>query len=140
MLFLSARMLNGVTDVNTFSYTDSVAMSEGDSGSVYFVLLDASKDVREQGYNPSGRRYVPAPDSMLVVTFENPREERVITRPATQAFPTADGSIWEVQLLPSDTLRGTIRMSLTLTEGSKVTRGVVDAALSVRGLDGMTRC
>lgn len=140
MLLLSARMLNGVADVNTFSYTDSVAMSEGDSGSVYFILLDNSKDLKERGFNPAGRRYVPSSDATLIVTFDNAQSDRVITRPAIQPFPLDDRSIWQVQILPGDTLRGTVRMRLTLNEGTKVTNGVVDGALSVRGLDGMTRC
>lgn len=140
MLLLSARMLNGVADANTFEYTDSVALSEGDSGLVYFIILDASKDRKESGFSPAGRRYIPLASATMTVTLENADPARVVSRPAMQPFMADDRSIWAFQLLPTDTIRGTVRMKIVLNEGGKTTSGVLDAAFSVRGLDGMTRC
>ncbi len=135
---LSVRMLDSVSGVNNFNYANSVGMTEGDSPTVYFQLIDASQDRADQGFVPSGRRYVPASGATVSVLFGNVDDARKVSKSATQPY-AGDPSIWSITLLPTDTIRGTVNMVVTLTEGLKVTKGVLQQALSVEALDGMTR-
>lgn len=130
-MLLSARILKDVAGVNSFEYTNTVGeMTEGDSQTLYIQLIDASLDTPGQGFNPNGRRYVPASGATLSLVFGNIDDAKKVMRAATQPFP-GDLSIWSVSILSTDKLRGTVSLSLTLTEGVKVTRGRIANALSV---------
>jgi hypothetical protein len=52
-----------------------------------------------------------------------------VTRFASQPF-AQDTSIWALQMQPTDKIRGTSDLILTLTESTKVTRGRVSSAIS----------
>lgn len=119
-------MLNAVANVNTFEYVDSVDFTEGDGPLIYFQLIDKTLD---KGLRPAGRRYVPAAGATLEVVVHSIDDAKKVTRFATQPFST-DGSIWAVQLLPTDVVRGTCAFKLTLTEGGVVRRGHMDAAVN----------
>lgn len=129
-MLLSARLLNNAVSVNSFEQVPRLVFGEGDAPAVFFQLIDKTLDRHEQGYVPAGRRYVPAVDATLSVILDNLDDARKVTRAASQPF-AQDPSIWKVQLLSTDTVRGTINLKLTLTEGSVVTHGFVPAAIGV---------
>lgn len=135
---LSARILENVTGVNAFSYANQASFTEGDTPTIYFQLIDMSQDRADAGFVPAGRRYMPANGTTLMVTLDHIDAARKTVRAATQPFLT-DPSIWALTLLSTDKLRGTINMKLVLTEAGKTTQGLLQAALLVDGLDGMTR-
>jgi len=127
---LSCRLLTDCNNVNSWHYTNVVEFAEGDTATVYIQLLDESVHSADEGYVPPGRRYVPASGATLSVIMQSLDITRNITRFATQPFPL-DGSIWSFNVLPTDGVRGTIDLILILTEGTKITRGTLKAAIAV---------
>jgi hypothetical protein len=121
-MLLSCRMLQNVVDVNTFEYDTQVAFTQGDGPTIYFQLIDANKDRVEAGFNPSGRRYMPAAGATLSVVVDSLDDAKKITRTAVQPFAT-DPSIWSLTFMANDAIRGTTTLRLTLTESAKITRG-----------------
>jgi hypothetical protein len=117
-MLLSCRFLNDVAGVNTFQYASQVEVAAGDGQTVYFQLIDASLDRPDQGFSPSGRRYMPASSSTLLVTLANVDDAKKLVRTATQPFPQ-DPSIWSIPLLSTDPLKGTVFMQAVLTEPSR---------------------
>jgi hypothetical protein len=135
-MLLSFRFLNGVANVNVFDVASSIEIAQGDTQDLYVQLIDASLDRIDQGFNPSGRRYMPATGATMNVTFTNtdtgpsitgdfalsprinPSVQNKFTRAAVQPFP-GDSSIWKVSLLASDPLNGTVQMKVVLTEPSR---------------------
>jgi hypothetical protein len=128
-MLLSARMLDQVGSVNIFSYVEQFQFTEGDAFRVYFQLTDAATDRATQGFNPSGRRYMPVSGATLQITLDNIDDAKKVTRAAVQAFPTSDPSIWYLDILSTDAVRGTVNMLLQLTEAGKVLRGRLNNAL-----------
>lgn len=137
-MLLSARMLDSVSDANNYQYLESIRITEGDTATLYFQLVDMNKDRIEQGFVPAGRRFVPSPGSTLSVTFDSIDNARKVTRSAIQPFPE-DPSIWSVGIISTDPLRGTVNMRLAMTQSGVVTNGLLQNALGVVALDGMTR-
>lgn len=134
---LSVRPLNGTTDVNTFEYVSEVGFTQGDVVRFFFQLVDVSKDTALQQYKPAGRRYVPAVGATLQVSLLNQDEDKAIAdRVCVQPF-VGDASIWYVDIAAADAVLGTVSMTLKLTEGSKVTRGRVNAVLDVHSIVGV---
>ena len=132
-MLLSAKLLDSVASVNLFQNVKQIRCFEGDAPCLYFMLIDRNLDRPEEGYSPAGRRYIPAAGATLSVVLDNLDDARKVTRAATQPYPQ-DPSMWAVQLLTTDTPRGTVNFKLTLTEpGSpvKITRGIVLAALCI---------
>lgn len=127
-MILSARMLFNVSSVNSFEYTNSFEFTEGDAPTIYIQLIDKSLDLFERGYYPTGRRYIPATGAILECTLHNIDDSKKVIRFATQPF-IQDGSIWSIGLLPTDKIKGTADLLLTLTEGTKITRGRVSTAI-----------
>lgn len=121
-MLLSARILTDVTGVNSFGHAQQAVFTEGDGPNIYFQLIDQSLDRSEQGFNPPGRRYVPASGATLECILHNLDDAKKVQRFASQPF-TQDPSIWVLTLLSTDKVRGTVDLLLTLTEGTKVTRG-----------------
>jgi hypothetical protein len=131
---LSARMLTDVNGVNSFEYANQVECVEGDGPLVSFQLIDVTVDRATDGFVPGGRRYIPAVGATLSVVIDSLNDSTKITRSATQPFAT-DSSIWQVQLMSTDPIRGTATMRLTLTEGIKITRGNVFNSLMIQPKD-----
>lgn len=129
-MLLSARFLQDVQGVNSWEPSSSLQWTEGDQLDMYFQLIDASLDRPEQGFYPSGRRYVPATGATLSCVIENIDDAKKITRLASQPFVN-DGSIWKLSILGTDRIRGTPQMRITLTEGTKVTRGCIKLGLKI---------
>ena len=129
---LSCRLLDGVGGVNIFEYAPgSLEFSQGDSPTVYIQLVDASKDRPEQGFNPAGRRFVPASGATLQVVMDSLDLAKRVVRSATQPFP-GDGSIWSFPVMSTDPIAaGTVDLVLLLVEGVVQTRGTLRAALLV---------
>lgn len=132
-MLLSARFLNDVANVNSFEHADVAEFTEGDASSIYFQLIDSSLDKSIDGYIPAGRRYVPAAGATLQVTVESLDDSKEIVRFATQPF-AQDGSIWKLDFLTSDKIRGTANLRLKLTESGVVKSGLVKSGLRISSL------
>jgi len=129
-MHLSARVLKDVQSVNSFEADTELSWTEGDTLDIHLQLIDVSLDRALQGFQPEGRRYVPNAGATLSCVIENIDDAKKITRLASQPFAN-DGSIWRLSILATDVIRGTPQLRLTLTEGTKVTRGLVRLALKI---------
>lgn len=132
-MLLSARFLNDVANVNSFEYADEAQFTEGDPASVYFQLIDSSLDKPVQGFVPAGRRYMPPSGATLQCTVESLDNAKTIVRLATQPFAN-DPSIWKLDFLSSDKIRGTANILLKLTEGSVIRQGRIKDVLRIHSL------
>jgi hypothetical protein len=130
-MLLSARMLNGYADINTFDYAQVHQMTKGEQSAVYFQLVDISKNPSTQYFFPSGLRYAPQAGATLQCVLASIDNAKGVTRYAAQASPTLDASIWKLTILPTDQIAGTYALQLTLTEGAMVRKGVLQQALQV---------
>jgi hypothetical protein len=137
-MLLSARLLKDVNGANSFEATDEISWTEGDQLDLYFMLVDASLDLSNQGFYPPGRRYIPAAGAILSVRLDNVDANMQVRRMASQPFPL-DGSIWKVSILSSDHIRGTPQMWLNLIEGTRTTSGLVQMGLHVHPGDNLGR-
>jgi len=129
-MLLSARMLDSVGSVNIFEYVDQVSFMEGDTVDLFFQLIDLSKDKAINQFKPAGRRYIPVAGATMSVVLDNIDDDIKVTRVATQPF-AGDPSIWKVSVLASDKIRGTVALSITLTESGVVKRGRVETAVAI---------
>jgi hypothetical protein len=120
-MLLSARLLSGVTDVNTFEVVTTLEMTQGDQQDVYFQLIDASV---QKFASPKGRRYIPPSGASLRVTVQSLDSNQTLVGSATQPF-SGDLSIWKFRWpLPPyqnadydpDSVVGTFALKLVLTE------------------------
>ncbi len=132
-MLLSARMLVDVASVNNYQPTDTVRLTEDDTVDVYFQIIDKALDLPNQGFWPAGRRFMPTLGATLQVVAQSIDGAKTLTRFASQPY-TQDPSIWRLSILASDHVKGTYAFQLTLTEGGRVTRGVVQQAISVESL------
>lgn len=117
-MLLSIRFLLDVGSVNIYSYTQQIEISAGDTQDLYFQIVDLSVDRAEQGFNPPGRRYMPAANSTLQLELLSVDCNKQVFRTATQPFPQ-DPSIWKVTILGTDPLQGTVVMKLKLQEPTR---------------------
>lgn len=124
-------MLSAVNTVNDWDYADEVAFTEGDTARIYFQLIDVTKDKVAQQFKPAGRRYCPAVGATLQVVLDNINDGKKVTRTAVQPYATLDASIWYVDVLATDKVRGTVDLALQLTQSSVITYARVPAALAV---------
>lgn len=136
-MLLSARILNAVSGVNSFEIAESAQFSQGDTLTLYFQLLDASLDTSSKGFDPPGRRYIPATGATLQCTLTNIDDAKQVSRYATAAFPADDRSVWALSVLASDGISGTSDLVFKLTEGSIVTNGRLVAAVRATGVAGV---
>jgi hypothetical protein len=127
-MLLSCRLIQNASSVNDFDYVERFELTEGDTPSVYLQLVDLTVD---KDKDPPGRRYMPAAGAALQVTLDHLDDSKKIVRAATQPF-AQDPSIWKFDILLTDVVKGTVTLRLQLTEGSKVTRGSLRAALCVQ--------
>jgi hypothetical protein len=122
-MLLSCRMLNNVADVNTWEYVNQAEFTAGDAPTIYIQLIDLSKQKAEQGFNPAGKRFMPAAGATLTVLVDTLDDAKKVTRAATQPFSN-DPSIWALTFFPTDSIKGTATLRLTLIEpGPKTTKG-----------------
>lgn len=129
-MLLSARFLNDVANVNSFEYAQVGQFTKGEAASIYFQLIDESLDGALKGFQPAGRRYVPATGATLSVVVNSIDNAKKITRVATNPFPD-DRSIWKLDFLATDTISGTATLQLTLTEGLVIRKGLVKNGLRI---------
>ncbi len=122
-MLLSAKILDQVADVNHFHVVPVQKWYMGDTVTVYLQLVDLSQRPWGDSYRglPGGLRYVPAAGATLTAFLNLLDDSRKVTRALTQAFPTQDPSIWALAILPTDTLRGSPEVQLTLLEGVQQT-------------------
>lgn len=131
-MLLGARFMNDVASVNVFDWVQQVEMTEGDGPvTVTFQLIDKSVDREDLGWKPlaAGRRYVPASGATMQVILKNIADSKTLTKVATQPFPTTDPSIWQFQIAAADAVKGTVSLTIALTEGATVRRAMVPAAI-----------
>ena len=131
-MLLSARLFNDCQSVNSWENAAVIEFSQGDPTTAFFQLIDQSLDRAIDGFNPSGRRYVPATGATLKCVVESIDSAKAITRLATQPF-ASDPSIWSLGFIASDLIQGTCNLRLTLTEGSVVRSGIVKCAFRIHG-------
>lgn len=129
-MFLTCRFLRDVASVNSFEYATQVEFHQGDAQNIYFQLVDGSVDTVDKGYMPAGRRYMPNALATVQVTFKNVDDAKQFTRAATKPFPE-DTSIWLVQVLPTDPLRGTVSLKIVLGEPSRTLNALIQPALHI---------
>jgi hypothetical protein len=129
-MLLSCRFLNKVADVNTFSYTNQLNFTQGDTPTIYLQIVDASVDLPSEGFNPPYRRYMPQVGATLKITLDNLNTSKKVVRFATQPFPL-DPSIWSFPILSTDQIVGTVSVLLQLTEGGTVTNGTMIGGIGV---------
>lgn len=129
-MLLSARMLKDVANVNSYEYDSQISWTEGDTLTLYFQLVDAALDTNREGYQPGGRRFVPAAAATLQVVVDSIDDAKKVTRLATQPFAN-DGSIWALQIMATDKVRGSPQLRLTLTQSGVVTSGIVKSAIKI---------
>lgn len=122
-MLLSARMLTNYRDANCFDYTTQSNWTEGDTVTLYFQLVDKTRD------KPEGRRFIPATGASLSVVLESIDSAKEITRAASVV--TTDRSIWYVNILATDVIRGTSNLKLVLNETGTYTRGSLAAAVGI---------
>jgi hypothetical protein len=131
-MLLSLRPLDPVCNVNDFGIVTSWLLNAGSAPvTLYFQLIDASRETVIQGFNPPGFRYVPASGSILQVLIQNIDDRKKIYRIASQPFPLQDPSIWSIQLLASDKLVGCPDVLLNLTEFSTASLAAVTGDIAV---------
>ncbi|SRR5216684_3847123 len=130
-MLLSARPLENVIGVNDYEVVSTISFVEGDVVSLFFQLIDLVKDRPEQGFIPAGRRYMPVIGATLQITFDNIDDAKIVIKVATQPF-TQDASIWRVDVMATDTVKGTVNAKLLLTEGVVARRAVLPAVLRIR--------
>lgn len=118
-MLMSIRFLTDVGSVNIYDYIEQLEITAGDSQSIYFQLVDLAIDRSSAGFNPPGRRYMPAATATLAVTLLSVECGKQVLRAAIQPYPQ-DPSIWMVPILGSDPLQGTINMNMRLTEPSRI--------------------
>lgn len=127
---IAIRLLDDVQSVNSLELATEVSATAGDPLTINLQLVNTMR--LSWDMNSPVVRYMPAVGATLSVTFENLDASKRITKIASQPF-AQDGSIWRVDLMPQDTqkLRGTISLSYTLTEGTRVISGRLLAAILV---------
>ncbi len=127
-MMLGIRFLTEVADCNSYRMTGTPGWQEGDPCDFYFQLVDEGAD---GSFGPAGRRYMPEDEATLEVVFANLDGAKVVTRTAEQPFEE-DPSIWLVNILAADTIRGTPTMRVALTEDAVVRRVNVQGKIRVR--------
>lgn len=132
-MILSLRFLQDVGGVNNFQWANDLRIGAASPTTLYLQLIDASVFPEIKGYNPSGRRYMPAVGAILTVTFGDINDNQKISRFASQPF-AQDPSIWMVPILATDFLSmATIEVGLSLNESGTITTGCACGILRVIG-------
>lgn len=129
-MLLSARILKDVSSVNSFEIAEVAEFTEGSVTSVYFQLIDSSVNPASCGFNPTGRRFIPASGSTLQCVVQHVDDAIKITRFATNPYAD-DRSIWKLDFFSTDKIRGTCNLQVTLTEGVVTTTGLVKSVFRI---------
>lgn len=128
---LSLRLLDDVASVNSMEAVTELSVTSGDPQTVFVQLIDAVR--HRDDANAPAVRYMPAAGATMSLVFDNIDTAKKVTKVASQPFAT-DGSVWKVDLTTQDTakLSGTVSLVFTLTEGTRVVSGRLQAALLVK--------
>jgi hypothetical protein len=136
-MVLTLRALSSFSDINNYSFADSILFTPGDATTIYFQLVDPTRNVAYYGFNPVGLPYHPSPSAVLSVTINSINTAKVVTRFATIAS-VDDTSIWSMPLLATDPLGGSLTVNFTLTDGATVINGI--APVLIRGVSTNPGC
>ena len=131
---LGIQLLNIGATLNDFDKKSFVEFAQGETVDLIFQLVNLDK---------AGLRYIPASGCTVFVeiprfpeyfgTISNQRttSDFSVRRNAVQAFPD-DRSIWKLSLTANDTANMmSSNMRVTVTEGAKVSIGLLSQALKV---------
>lgn len=132
-MVLSIRTLTNFSDINSFSFAPAWDVMETDTPTLYFQLVDLAKNLAYYGFNPVGLPYHPSPTAVLSVTIQSIDDAKKIVRNASLVSAN-DTSIWSLDILTTDVLRGNASIQFTLTDGALVLHGYSAAALRVTPL------
>ena len=128
-MILSAQFLQDVGGVNNYTIVTQASFTHGDSANIYFQIIDSSVFKAVDGFNPSGRRIMPASGAILSVTFGNLDNNKKVSRFCTQPF-AQDTSIWLANVLATDPIEaGTVDFKITLNEGGNIKTGYICAGI-----------
>lgn len=116
---LSAKILDNVSSINHWNYSNEAHVYEGQVNEIYFQLVDLSKTVEVNGVigqiSDYPMRYIPQGSVVSVsLEFDSIDDSEVFTVNATQPF-SDDKSIWKASISASQ-LPKTGNFKLTLTE------------------------
>jgi hypothetical protein len=107
---LGLILLNNVLDVNNFQPTLSLTINSGNSGTLYFRLVNQNQALGGGFFE----RYI-ATSPTLTVNFNNNNLANNLSLPATQPF-AGDASIFSVAILPSYNI-ASLGLTATVTFG-----------------------
>jgi len=113
-VFLTARLMKNVVDVNHFQYTTQWNLREGNPATIYFQLADGE----QLNAQSEPLRYMPESGATVSATFSSVVSGNVVNKIAVQPF-SQDTSIWKITINATDTIAQG-NFVFTLTEGSVV--------------------
>lgn len=131
MSLIKARVLQDVNSANSFEYATEHIIFEGGTSTFYFRFFDPTKQLFKNGFVTDYLRYLPNAASTVTVQFNNIDDAVQFTRAATAAFSSDDRSIWQVPILATDNLRGTISLRITLNDNGVIRTVFMDSVLLV---------
>lgn len=124
---LGIQMLNSSSTVNSVLPVNQVQINPGETGSVYFQLVDLD----QKSGNCPALRYLPMTGATLSVALTSLNAANNLTKMPTNPFPQ-DISIWSFNLSAGDTaIMAGINMKATLTEGASVKIANAEAVIIV---------
>lgn len=125
-MFLTAKILKNVQNVNAYSLTSQWTMRQGNPATVYFQLADNEQpDAKGEPL-----RYMPAAGATVSATFSSITAANVVNKIATQPF-SQDPSIWSISINSTDKIAEG-NFTFLLTEGSTVRTASVANAIVVQ--------
>jgi hypothetical protein len=97
-MLLSAQILSDVADVNRYRVIPQVEARAGSTIEVYLRLVNREAD---KELNPPGRRFIPAPNSTLIVNLRSVYARKQLAYQCSIPFPE-DRSIWKFVISAND--------------------------------------
>jgi len=124
-MFLTAKILKSVQNVNSFEVTTEWKMRQGNPTTIYFQLADGEQlNSKEEPL-----RYMPEAGATVSATFSSIVATNTVGKIATQPFPL-DTSIWAININATDKIAQG-NFTFTLTEGAVVRTASVASAIVV---------
>lgn len=112
---LGIRMLNSSSTVNDLKIIKQVIVNPGESGEIYFQLLDL--DLQDDA---CPHRYIPSNTATLEATIVSLNNANTLVKIPSQAFPQ-DGSIWKFSYSSDDSMKmAGVNLRVKLVDGSNV--------------------
>ena len=122
---LSIRFLDNYSNANTYQPTDQITFAEGSTVTVYFELIDLSKNCYG---DPPGLLYIASSTPTLQLTVNNVANSLVLNK-----FPAlvAGTPFWSMSFAVGEITGGTYSLTLKLTEGSNISTAYTSGSIKV---------